>query len=225
MDKGIPCGDGLPAGERKKEMIRNIILDIGNVLIPFTWKAHIDSFGFSEEIAERVGRAVFLDPDWNEIDRGVLTTEELIGCFIENDPSVEREIRMVMKDISGTVGAYPYTDSWIPQLQSMGYRVYLLSNFSAKQLSDSHAKLAFIDQADGAILSYRYQMIKPDDGIYQKLFEEYKLVPGECLFFDDKEENIQGAIRNGMKGAVFTGYEDAMKVIRSAGGVPEEIRR
>ena len=31
-------------------MIKNIVLDIGNVLIPFSWRQHLDHFGFSEEI-------------------------------------------------------------------------------------------------------------------------------------------------------------------------------
>ncbi len=194
-------------------MIKNIILDIGNVLIPFSWRQHLDHFGFSDEIKERLAKAVFLDDDWNEIDRGVLTKEELLARFIENDPEIEDEIRKVMENISGTVGAYPYTSTWVPELQSMGYRVYLLSNFSDQQLHDSRAKLPFIDQADGALLSFRYQIIKPDDAIYQKLFELFDLKPEECLFFDDKEENIEGAIRNGMKGHVFVGYEDAMQTI------------
>jgi HAD superfamily hydrolase (TIGR01509 family) len=65
-------------------------------------------------------------------------------------------------------------------------------------------------------LSYRYQIIKPDDAIYQKLFELFDLKPQECLFFDDKKENIDGAVRNGMNGHVFVGYEDAMETIRKS---------
>lgn len=195
-------------------MIKNIILDIGNVLIPFSWKKHLASFGFSEEIQARLADAVFQNDDWNEIDRGVLTKEELLLRFIENDPGIEKEIRMIMENISGTVGAYPYTNTWIPELHSMGYRVYLLSNFSDQQLHDSREKLKFIDQADGALLSFRYRIIKPDDAIYQKLFELFDLKPEECLFFDDRQENIDGAIRNGMKGVLFTGYEAAMEKIK-----------
>ena len=127
-------------------MIRNIILDIGNVLIPFTWREHLASFGFSEEITQRLANAVFLDPDWDEIDRGVLSDEEVIQRFVENDPEIESQIRMIMKSINGTVGAFAHTATWIPQLQEMGYRVYLLSNFSAKQLRDSAEKLPFISQ-------------------------------------------------------------------------------
>ena len=196
-------------------MIKNIVLDIGNVLIPFSWRQHLDHFGFSDEIKKRLADAVFLNDDWNEIDRGVLTKEELLARFIENDPGIEKEIYMVMENINGTVGEYPYTSTWVPKLKSMGYRVYLLSNFSDQQLHDSREKLPFIDQADGVLLSFRYKMIKPDDAIYQKLFELFSLKPEECLFFDDKQENIDGAVRNKMNGHVFTSYEDAMNTIKN----------
>ena len=80
-------------------MIKNIVLDIGNVLIPFSWRQHLDHFGFSDEIKKRLADAVFLNDDWNEIDRGVLTKEELLARFIENDPGIEKEIYMVMENI------------------------------------------------------------------------------------------------------------------------------
>ena len=35
-------------------MIKNIVLDIGNVLIPFSWRQHLDHFGFSDEIKKRL---------------------------------------------------------------------------------------------------------------------------------------------------------------------------
>ena len=65
-------------------------------------------------------------------------------------------------------------------------------------------------------------MIKPDDAIYQKLFELFSLKPEECLFFDDKQENIDGAVRNKMNGHVFTSYEDAMNTIKN---MPKRLRR
>lgn len=33
--------------------------------------------------------------------------------------------------------------------------------------------------------------------------------------FDDKQENIDGAVRNKMNGHVFTSYEDAMNTIKN----------
>lgn len=195
-------------------MIKNIILDIGNVMLDYSWRSNLETFSFTEDVKERVANAVFLNPDWNEEDRGVLTQEEMMKLFIENDPEIEKEIRIVMENIDGNLREYPYTNTWIPELQKMGYRVYLLSNFGEQQLHDSRKKMKFVEQADGALLSFKYQLIKPDDKIYQKLFEIFDLNPEECLFFDDREDNVEASIRNGMDAVVFTGYDDAMNRIK-----------
>ena len=47
-------------------------------------------------------------------------------------------------------------------------------------------------------------MIKPEAEIYQRLFNKFNLKPEECLFADDRAENIEGGRRVGMEGIVFT---------------------
>ena len=38
-------------------MITTIIFDIGNVLADFSWKEHYESFGYDEEMVERIAKA------------------------------------------------------------------------------------------------------------------------------------------------------------------------
>ena len=59
-------------------MIRNVIFDIGNVLVDFCWREHIESCGFQGVTADRIGRAMMQSPVWSEIDRGVWSMEELL---------------------------------------------------------------------------------------------------------------------------------------------------
>ena len=47
-------------------MIKNIIFDIGNVLVSFRWKEYYREFGYSNEIIERLEKATVLSPQWNE---------------------------------------------------------------------------------------------------------------------------------------------------------------
>ena len=72
-----------------------------------------------------------------------------------------------------------------------------------------------MNDIDGLIVSYMVHKAKPDPAIYAALCEKYELNPSECLFFDDKQENIDGAVRNKMNGHVFTSYEDAMNTIKN----------
>lgn len=184
-------------------MIRNVILDVGNVLVDYCWKKHLNSFGFSEEIAKRVAAATALSEDWDEYDRGVLTDDEVLNRFIENDPGVEKEIRMYVENLSGVIEVYPYAEQWIRDLKAQGLHVYILSNFGEKCYNDCGSKMDFTGLVDGAVFSWREKVIKPDDAIYQCILRRYQLIPEECVFFDDREVNVEGAKRNGIHGIVF----------------------
>ena len=61
--------------DRREEMITTIIFDIGNVLAEFTWKEHYESFGYDEQMVERIAKATVKNPDWNEFDRGAMSEE------------------------------------------------------------------------------------------------------------------------------------------------------
>ena len=51
-------------------------------------------------------------------------------------------------------------------------------------------------------------MIKPDIRIYQHLLEKYQLQAEECLFIDDRPENVEGAKKAGMQAVVFENNYD-----------------
>ena len=71
-------------------MITTVIFDIGNVLAAYDWEDALKRLGYSEETREIIGNAVFRSADWNEMDRGVLTLEELLQRFIKRAPEYEK---------------------------------------------------------------------------------------------------------------------------------------
>ena len=48
-----------------------------------------------------------------------------------------------------------------------------------------------MNDIDGLIVSYMVHKAKPDQAIYAAICEKYELNPSECLFFDDRLENVQ----------------------------------
>ena len=77
--------------------------------------------------------------------------------------------------------------------------------------------LDFIPYTDGGILSYVEKIIKPDPKIYELLIKRYKLVPGECVFFDDREDNCEAARKLGMEAVCFTTKENAVMELKKLG--------
>lgn len=194
-------------------MIRNIVFDIGNVLTDYAWNQHIHKFGFSEEICERLANATVKSPKWGEYDRGVLSDEEIVDSFVESDPGIEKEIRLMNQDLSTLVTKVDYAIPWIKQWKAKGFHVYYLSNFSKKAEKECSEALSFIPYTDGGILSYKEKLIKPDPAIYRRLTDRYGLNPEECIFLDDLAENVEAARRCGWQGIVFTTKEAADKAL------------
>lgn len=197
--------------------IKNIVFDIGNVLLGFDYRSFFESFGYEEETVDRLSKATAMSPDWNELDRGVLSYEEVLERFIANDPELEPIIRKVFTNLKGLLSRYEYAIPWIQELKSKGYKVYYLSNFFRKAQVDCAETMDFLPYMDGGILSYQDKVTKPDGAIYQLLLDRYALKPEESVFMDDTEKNITGAIKAGIHGIVFQNKEQACEELRKLG--------
>lgn len=192
-------------------MITNVVFDIGNVLAGFEWEAFYRSFGYSEEMLQKLAKATVKSPFWNEMDRGRLKTEEILDCFIQNDPSIEKEIREVFQNVKQMITRYDYAIPWIREVKEKGCRVYVISNFAEKPYQDCAEALDFLSETDGAVLSYQEQLIKPSPEIYRLLCSRYDLKPEECVFIDDMPVNVEAGIEQGMRGILFRSLEQAKK--------------
>lgn len=190
-------------------MIKNIIFDIGNVLVEFGWANFLRKFADDDGTFDRLVKATVGDPDWAEMDRGVLSDDEILDLFIENDPEFEAQIRAMYEDYNGLLVQFDYAKEWIADLKERGYRVYALSNMSYKAIRECADSMDFLPMMDGSILSCYYKLIKPDPQIYELLYKTFDLVPDECVFFDDLEKNILAAREAGMNGVVFKNREQA----------------
>lgn len=192
-------------------MIKNVVFDIGNVLVGFVWEEFYHSFGYSEEVFEKLANATVRSAFWNELDRGRLNDDELLEGFIKNDPTVENEIRTVLSNVKGMIQRYDYAIPWIKELKNKGYKIYVISNFARKAHMECMEALDFLKEIDGGILSYQVRLIKPSPEIYQLLCSKYGLKAEECVFIDDLPKNVEAAKREGMKGLVFENYTNSKK--------------
>ena len=204
-------------------MIKTIIFDIGNVLADFSWEPFFRSFGFSEEVFQKLTKATVKSPEWNELDRGAWSTEEIIASFIKNDPSIASEIRMIFENVNPMVTKRDYAITWIKHLKESGYQVFYLSNFGEITRAHCQDALAFLPYTDGGIMSYEVKLIKPDLAIYQALIDKYDLKPEESVFVDDLLENIEAARALGLWGVHAVTHEAALEGL-AALGVPPYTR-
>lgn len=195
-------------------MIKNIILDVGKVLIEWDPAAAMRELGFDEPTVSAVMAATAESPDWRESDRSILSPEEMLAKFISNAPAYEKEIRAFWENIHLPAKQYPYARPWIKSMKSHGYQVYILSNYAYWTYIHTQQTLSFLEDVDGAMFSFENHLLKPEPEIYQSLCERFGLKTDECIFLDDCPENAEGAKAVGMQAICFTSYEEAMKLLK-----------
>lgn len=190
-------------------MIRNIVFDVGDVLIGFYPMEYLTS-QFGKEKAMRISDAVFGSGYWKELDIARLSEKEILELFYIGAPDLHNEI----KEAFDRMGEYIIRLSWpvqlIDALKEKGYSVYFLSNMSEHFKASNTVAFDFVSHMDGGVWSCDVHEIKPDTAIYEILFEKYGLIPEECLFIDDHKENIDIGKKFGMKGIVFKDHDQFM---------------
>ena len=176
-------------------MIRNIIFDIGKVLVSYEPDAYMDRLGLDEKAKAAINQAMFQNKLWDESDQGLGTPEELLQKFIAGAPEYAEEITKIHQTVGETVELMPYAMEWILDLKARGYHVYIISNYAENMYNQTKDKLAFLPLMDDVVMSYTIKKMKPDPAIYNYLCDENWLEPEESVFIDDRQENVNGADR------------------------------
>ncbi len=174
-------------------MIKNIIFDVGDVLLEYRWKDMLKDYGLPDDEAYKVGNLMFNDNLWHEFDLANMTRDEIVGQYLKNYPDYAKVMQWFMTH--GELMHVKREDVWekAQKLKEKGYGIYILSNYS-QELFEKHTKDApFISLADGVVVSYQIHITKPDEKIYRYLLDKYNLKAEECIFFDDREENTEAA--------------------------------
>lgn len=197
-------------------MIKNYIFDFGNVLANFYEEMLTAPYVEDETLRKTISEVVFDRLYWDKLDDGSITDDE-----------VRTEIRRRLPEEHGELGCLVY-DSWVKtltpvpgmeelvaDLKQTGKKLYLLSNISIG-FAESYREIPWLDRLlgmfDGLVFSGVIAMVKPDGEIFEYLLNTYSLKPEECLFIDDRQENIDGAEEVGIHGYLFGG--DAEKLRR-----------
>ncbi|WP_027729086.1 HAD family phosphatase [Treponema sp. C6A8] len=199
-------------------MIKNIIFDIGGVLVAFEPVRVLREMGLPEEEVKVIFEHTAGGPYWKELDRGVMQKEEVFNKMLSTIPSEYQADakRFFSQEVLKTVSSFPYSADWLKNLKERGYKLYLLTNYP-DWMFDYHWKNAFTFTAyvDGKIVSAQEKIIKPDHTIYQALIKKYNLIPSESVFIDDLAVNVQGARETGLNAIQFTNIEETKSNLES----------
>lgn len=193
-------------------MIKNIVFDMGNVIIRFDPELFMVRLGLAEEDRRLLKRELFVSLEWSRMDRGSLTDEEAAEIVCRRVPerlhdAVRRLVGMWDRPILPVEGMYELVE----ELRGMGYGIYLLSNASFRQ-HDYWPRVPASKFFDGTLISADVKLVKPQPEIYLLLCDKFSLVPEECVFIDDSTSNAEGAYFCGINALVFHGDAHEMRL-------------
>lgn len=90
------------------------------------------------------------------------------------------------------------------RLQHKGYQVNILSNLAENHKMAVEQKFPdFWKMPHRNFLSYELGRLKPDPEIYRMVCSQLDRKPSECIFFDDREENVLAAKEVGLEAYQF----------------------
>ena len=188
-------------------MIKNVIFDFGCVLVYWSQHNLYDThFGSKEKTDWFVDNICTWE--WNnQTDLGKSFAESVAEKVAEY-PEWETEIRMYWERWEDMLnGEVPGMKEWICELKNAGYKVYGLSNWSHETFPMVKDKYEAFSMMDGIVMSGEELIAKPDLRIYKILLERYGLKAEECVFIDDRKENIEAGEQVGIRGIIFEDCE------------------
>ena len=200
--------------QEKKGSLKNVVLDMGNVLLDFNPDFVLDAFCSSDEEKEVIRRELFDGPEWLMGDRGDIKDKDRFDLVKKRVPEKYHDALRKCADgwkicMNPLKGAREFCE----RVKANGYGIYVLSNAS-DLFYDYFPKFLPLDFFTGVFVSSDYLMLKPDVEIYKTFLNKYGLKGEECLFVDDREENVSGARKAGMQAFCFKGdYDEVLRLL------------
>ena len=204
------CG----AGTHNRGMIRNVLFDMGGVLLHFDPKVFIARLGLADPAdGQLLEREIFRSVEWVQLDRGEISDEEALSRMLARIPErLHAEAVTLFENWDEPRLAVEENCALVRDLNAAGYGVYLLTNASL-QHHKYWPKLP-VSQVfgDRVFLSAEHHVIKPDPAFFEQALAMFGLKAGECVFIDDVPLNVEAAVRCGIRGIV---YHDDPGLLRS----------
>jgi len=181
--------------------IKWIIFDIFGVIIHPTMKNPAGYEVGSRFFSQAQMEGFFFEKNYKNYMLGLISHEQLIGDYINKkklDISIEEFDEVINKDITPMEGMELLFQKLEPR-----YSLALATN-EGKMLTKYYVENSGVMQYISKVIpSYLLRELKPYPDFYKKMLKKLEAQPQECIFIDDKKENVNTAKMMGMEGIEF----------------------
>ncbi len=195
-------------------MIKNIVFDLGNVLLDFDPKSYLDELGYSDDLKAQLINEIFETEEWLQLDRGTISQKQAVEKWQQRNPELADEIAKVMAEWEKILTLKTDSLEILKSTAKKNYNLYILSNFHQQAFDYISSKYDFFKYFDGRVISADVNLIKPEAEIYDHLLNKFNLKAEETLFIDDSKANIEAALKKGIRVIHFKDAESLKKELK-----------
>jgi len=190
--------------------IKNIIFDLGGVLLDLNYQATIDAFveigikDFSSLYSQKGQKQIFDDFETGKItsNQFISSIQSLTHNYISKDEIIIAWNAMLLE-------INPKKLDYLLSIKER-FRIFLLSNTNEIHISKFEGVLAkknelekFYDCFEKVHYSSRLSLRKPNVDCFKTVLEINQLNASETIFIDDSIQHVEGALKCGIKAYLF----------------------
>ncbi len=196
--------------------IRNVVFDIGNVIVRWA-PLEIVKLTFGEVKAPEVlVKAIFQSETWLDLNKGLISESDAKAQYQQFLNLSDLECECLFYYVKQTQILIFGSVDLLQRVKLAGYNVYALTDNVHEIVSHLKSTYTFWPLFDGATVSAELGLLKPQAEIYQSLLMQYRLDASETIFIDDMPRNVMGANAVGITGVQFENAvqcEEALKAL------------
>lgn len=186
-------------------MIKAVVFDCFGVLTTDGWlffkEKYLSDNSEHKKTAEQANR---------EVDAGIIDYATFLAALAKLVPLDEEQVKAVIESNVCNKALFEFIQYEIKPY----YKVGLLSNASHNALERLFEERQ-IRLFDAAVFSFEVGATKPASVMYERIAQKLNLETSECLYIDDQEKFVEGALLSGMQAIHFSNNKDVMNKIRS----------
>jgi putative hydrolase of the HAD superfamily len=143
------------------------------------------------------------DRGWSDLEYWQAVAAEAGGAVDEPTSARLTEI-----DMAGWLHTDPSTVELLAEIRAAGLGLALLSNAPASFARTVRGE-AWTGQFEHLLFSGDLGVAKPDAEIWAALLDRLRTHAGDCVFFDDRQDNIDGAAAHGLEALLWSSAAEA----------------
>jgi len=195
-------------------MIKNVIFDIGGVIVDYKRETYFNYFNFGDEKEKIIANIIF-SSHWTELSKGHITPAQFISILQTKNPEYSKEIAMVMDKSYYKFMIPPFKETldFIKELKKTDLKLYIISDIEELTIEYLNGEIdGFESLFDGIVYSCKVGMVKKDGDVFDYTLQKFNLNPIETLFIDDVDRNLEQASKRNINVFKFKGPQDILDI-------------